>query len=82
MMTGAHILATGSALPDKCINNYELSKVVDTSDEWIYTRTGIKERRLISKPIQILNQEEEEILIIVPKTREIKNSNLKEFFKI
>ena len=43
---------------------------------------GIKERRLISKPIQILNQEEEEILIIVPKTREIKNSNLKEFFKI
>ena len=49
MMTGAHILATGSALPDKCINNYELSKVVDTSDEWIYTRTGIKERRLISE---------------------------------
>ena len=57
----------------------------DASEEkelFSFIDKGIKERRLIAKPIQILNQEVEEILIIVPKTREIKNSNLKEFFKI
>lgn len=42
----AHILGTGSYLPDRCMSNDDLSKIVDTSDEWITSRTGIKERHL------------------------------------
>ena len=40
------ITGTGSYLPEKILTNEELSKLVDTSDEWITTRTGIRERRL------------------------------------
>nr|WOA02376.1 beta-ketoacyl-ACP synthase III [Gloiopeltis furcata] len=47
ILQGAHILATGSAVPDLCINNQHLSRIVETSDEWIVTRTGIKERRIL-----------------------------------
>ncbi|SPN73442.1 3-oxoacyl-[acyl-carrier-protein] synthase 3,3-oxoacyl-(acyl carrier protein) synthase III,3-oxoacyl-[acyl-carrier-protein] synthase III,3-oxoacyl-[acyl-carrier-protein] synthase III,3-Oxoacyl-[acyl-carrier-protein (ACP)] synthase III C terminal [Chlamydia serpentis] len=42
----AAILATGSYLPEKILSNADLEKMVDTSDEWIMTRTGIKERRI------------------------------------
>jgi len=41
----AGILGTGAALPEKVITNYDLEKMVDTSDQWIIERTGIKERR-------------------------------------
>jgi len=44
-MTAAGILGTGSALPQKVITNADLEKIVDTSDQWITERTGIKERR-------------------------------------
>ncbi|MGH9397543.1 MAG: beta-ketoacyl-ACP synthase III [Terriglobia bacterium] len=44
-MTVAGILGTGSALPEKVITNFDLEKLVDTSDQWITERTGIKERR-------------------------------------
>jgi 3-oxoacyl-[acyl-carrier-protein] synthase-3 len=40
------ILGTGSYAPDRVLSNDELSKTVDTSDEWIRTRTGIRERRI------------------------------------
>ena len=40
------ILGTGSALPEKVLTNKDLEKMVDTSDEWITTRTGIKERHV------------------------------------
>lgn len=40
------IAGTGSALPGKILTNAELEQLVDTSDEWITTRTGIKERRI------------------------------------
>lgn len=43
-MQGIKILATGRALPQKTVTNDDLSKVVDTSDEWIRTRTGIRQR--------------------------------------
>lgn len=46
-MAGAHILATGSAVPDICISNETLSSIVNTSDEWISDRTGIKQRRIL-----------------------------------
>ncbi|MDR0693400.1 MAG: ketoacyl-ACP synthase III [Puniceicoccales bacterium] len=40
------ILGVGSYVPEKVVTNDDLSKVVDTSDEWIRTRTGIRERRI------------------------------------
>ncbi|AJE03288.1 beta-ketoacyl-ACP synthase III [Geobacter pickeringii] len=45
-MLRARIVGTGSAVPDKVLTNFDLEKMVDTSDEWITTRTGIKERRI------------------------------------
>nr|WCH56250.1 beta-ketoacyl-acyl carrier protein synthase III [Hypnea sp.] len=47
ILQGAKILATGSAVPDLRVNNEDLSQIVDTSDEWIVNRTGIKERRIL-----------------------------------
>ncbi|HEY7713992.1 MAG TPA: beta-ketoacyl-ACP synthase III [Candidatus Binatia bacterium] len=41
------ILGTGSELPSKIVTNHDLEKIVDTSDEWITVRTGIKERRVL-----------------------------------
>jgi 3-oxoacyl-[acyl-carrier-protein] synthase-3 len=43
---GVMIAGTGSYLPEKRLTNDELSKMVDTNDEWIMQRTGIKERRI------------------------------------
>lgn len=43
-MQGLHIVATGRALPRKVVTNEELSKTVDTTDEWIRSRTGIGQR--------------------------------------
>lgn len=40
------ILGTGSFLPEKKLTNQDLEKIVDTNDEWITTRTGIRERRV------------------------------------
>jgi len=40
------VVGTGSYLPEKILTNRELSELVDTSDEWIVTRTGIRERRI------------------------------------
>jgi len=42
------IVSTGSYVPEKILTNFELEKMVDTSNEWIVTRTGIKERRIAS----------------------------------
>src|SRR5690242_8964330 len=42
----AKIRGTGSYLPEKILTNQDLEKMVETSDEWIVTRTGMKERRL------------------------------------
>lgn len=44
----ARITGTGSALPDKVLTNADIERLVDTSDEWITARTGIKERRIAS----------------------------------
>ncbi len=42
------IAGVGYALPEKVITNDDLTQLYETSDEWIYTRTGIKERRVVS----------------------------------
>ena len=47
----ASITALGSYLPSKILNNQDLEKMVDTNDDWILTRTGIKERRILEKGI-------------------------------
>ena len=43
------ILGTGSCLPEKILTNADLEKMVDTSDEWIVSRSGIRERRVASE---------------------------------
>src|SRR5689334_24036624 len=43
------ITDVGSYVPARVLTNAELEKMVDTSDEWIISRTGIKERRLAAK---------------------------------
>lgn len=45
-MLRPRITGTGSAVPEQVLTNYDLEKLVDTNDEWITTRTGIKERRI------------------------------------
>lgn len=45
-MLRARITGTGSAVPEHVLTNHDLEKLVDTNDEWITTRTGIKERRI------------------------------------
>ena len=47
MLTG-QIVGTGSALPQKVLTNKDLADIIDTSDDWIIRRTGIKERRISS----------------------------------
>jgi len=43
-----HVSGTGSALPERALTNADLEKLVDTNDEWIVTRTGIRERRMMA----------------------------------
>lgn len=45
-LCASSIIGTGSYLPEKILTNDDLSKIVETSDEWITTRTGIKERHI------------------------------------
>lgn len=45
-MTYARILGTGHYLPEKVLTNDDLAKIVDTNDEWIFSRTGIRERHV------------------------------------
>jgi 3-oxoacyl-[acyl-carrier-protein] synthase-3 len=53
------ILGTGSCLPEKVLSNNDLEKMVDTTEEWIIKRTGIKERRIleVSEPASKLGVE-------------------------
>ena len=49
MMPHTHILGTGPSIPKRILSNKDLESILDTSDEWITRRTGIKERRISSK---------------------------------
>src|SRR5512135_519712 len=48
-MIHSRVKGTGSAFPEKILTNFDLEKIVDTSDEWIITRTGIRERRIAAE---------------------------------
>jgi 3-oxoacyl-[acyl-carrier-protein] synthase III len=45
----SRIIGTGSYLPEKILTNQDLEKLVDTSDEWIYSRTGIRQRHVAAE---------------------------------
>src|SRR5512138_2780658 len=45
----SQIVGTGSYAPDKVLTNADLEKIVETNDQWIVERTGIKERRMIAE---------------------------------
>ena len=45
-MTYARITGTGGYLPDKVLTNFDLEKIVDTTDDWIRERTGIEKRHI------------------------------------
>src|SRR4030043_1011610 len=45
------ILGTGSFLPERALSNFDLEKILDTNDDWIYKRTGIKERRIAAPDV-------------------------------
>lgn len=47
LATRAAVAGTGSYLPERVLSNADLSKLVDTTDEWIFERTGIRERRIV-----------------------------------
>ncbi len=47
-MNGVRIIGSGSAVPERVITNDELSQTIETSDEWIASRTGIRQRRVIT----------------------------------
>ncbi len=47
-MMHSKILSTGSYLPEKILSNADLEKMVDTTDEWIFARTGIRERHIVA----------------------------------
>ncbi len=47
-MLRGRIISTGSYVPDNVITNQDLEKIVETSDDWIIERTGIKERRIVN----------------------------------
>ncbi len=51
MVSRAKIVGTGRSIPDRVLTNADLEKLVDTSDEWITARTGIKERRLVKEGV-------------------------------
>src|SRR3954467_9237816 len=46
----AGVIGIGRYLPEKILTNQDLEKMVDTNDEWIRTRTGVEERRILKEP--------------------------------
>ena len=48
-MKHSRIAGTGSYLPERILTNAELERTIDTTDEWIFTRTGIRERHIIAE---------------------------------
>jgi 3-oxoacyl-[acyl-carrier-protein] synthase-3 len=50
-MRGARILGTGRELPPRVVTNEELTKLMDTTDEWIVQRTGVRERRFAEESV-------------------------------
>ncbi len=56
-MYQSKITSTGSYFPEKIVTNFDLEKTIDTNDEWIFERTGIKERRIADQSKDLTNSE-------------------------
>lgn len=52
-MYSVGIVGTGSYVPEDVLTNADLEKMVDTNDEWITTRTGIKERHIVKEGVPL-----------------------------
>ena len=63
----AAITAVHGKVPEKVLSNFDLEKMVDTNDEWITTRTGIKERRIVSNGETLSDLGAEVVKIICEK---------------
>ena len=50
-MIRSRIIGTGSYVPPKVLTNFDLEKMVDTTDEWITSRSGIRERRIVERDV-------------------------------
>lgn len=48
-MQNSKIISTGSYLPEKSLSNFDIEKIVDTTDQWITERTGIKKRHIVAE---------------------------------
>jgi 3-oxoacyl-[acyl-carrier-protein] synthase III len=52
-MTGSRVVALGHYQPDRGLTNDELAAMVDTSDEWIVSRVGIRTRRIAGAVVRL-----------------------------
>ncbi len=73
-MAGTRIIATGSHVPDRVVTNVDLEELMDTSDEWIQQRTGVKERRWVPEGREIGGSD----LAKVATERALKKAELEE----
>ncbi|MGZ8229725.1 MAG: beta-ketoacyl-ACP synthase III [Burkholderiales bacterium] len=69
-MTYSRITGTGSYLPEKVLTNRDLEAIVDTSDEWIHTRTGIRQRHVAA------DHEKSSDLALVASRRAIESAGI------
>ncbi len=61
---GSRIAGTGIFVPENVLTNHDLEKLVDTSDEWITTRTGIKERRIAKEESVVFMAKEASLMAL------------------
>ena len=55
-MVNSKIIGCGHYLPQKILKNDDFKEFIDTSDEWIFTRTGIKQRHIASEARRLCSQ--------------------------
>ena len=67
----AAITCVAGYVPDNVLTNDDLSKMVDTSDEWIKTRTGISERHILKDPTKALQTWELKLLRLFARKEEL-----------
>ncbi|HSM44131.1 MAG TPA: 3-oxoacyl-ACP synthase, partial [Acidimicrobiia bacterium] len=48
---GAVIIGTGVSIPENVVSNHDLARIMNTTDDWITTRTGVKERRFVDPEV-------------------------------
>ncbi len=75
-MIRASITAVAGYVPDYVMTNQELEKLVDTTDEWIISRTGIKERRILKEPGKATSDMASEAVLRLCKKRGISPSEI------